>query len=57
MPAAILLPQLRPELKKIVKYPTAPAIPPTITDVASGIKLSHEVYSARRQSQRRDGEY
>ena len=51
MPPAIDLPQLWPELKRIVKYPTtAPATPSTIADVAGGIKLSHEVYSVCHQS-------
>lgn len=50
MPAAIALPQLRTELKKVVAYPPVPSIPPTIGDVAGGIKLAHEVYSARRES-------
>ena len=51
MPPAIDLPQLQPELKRIVKYPTtAPATLPTIADVAGGMKLSHEMYSAHCQS-------
>jgi len=48
MPPAIALPQLRPDLKKMVKYPTVPAIPPTIKDMAGAINLSHEVFAARR---------
>ena len=51
MPPAIDLPQLWPDLKRIVKYPTtAPATPPMGADVAGGIKLSHEVYSVHCQS-------
>ena len=51
MPPAIDLPQLWPDSKRTVKYPTtAPATPPTIADVAGGIKLSRGVYSARHQS-------
>ena len=51
MPPAIDLPQLQPELKRIVKYSTtAPATLPTIADVAGGIKLSHKVYSVHHQS-------
>ena len=47
---AIPLPQLPEELKPMVCYPdTAPANPPTIADVAGGIKLHHDVYYARRQ--------
>jgi hypothetical protein len=45
---AVALPQLRSDLKKIVKYPTAPANPPTFKDVAAAINLSHEVMAARR---------
>ena len=51
MPEAIARPQLRPELKRLVRYPaTAPSIPPSISDVADAIKLTHEMYFARRQS-------
>jgi hypothetical protein len=49
MPPAIHLPQLPEPLKQIVAYPAAPANPPTIADVAAGIKLSQGVLSARRQ--------
>jgi hypothetical protein len=45
---AIALPQLRPDLKKTVKYPIPPANPPTFKDVAAAINLSHEVMAARR---------
>lgn len=54
MPAAIL-PQLRPGLRNTVRYPTAPAYPPTHKDVAGAAILSHEVYAARRQSYHRLG--
>lgn len=50
MPPVIALPILSAELKKLVKVPAAPANPPTVADVAAGIKLSHEVLTARRQS-------
>jgi hypothetical protein len=48
MPAVVALPQLRPDLKKIVKYPIAPDNPPTFKDIAAAINLSHEVADARR---------
>jgi len=44
----VALPQLRTDLKKIVKYPIPPANPPTFKDVAAAINLSHEVMAARR---------
>jgi hypothetical protein len=47
----IALPQFRQNLKNVIFIPaTAPANPPTIADVAGGIKLSHEMYGLRRQS-------
>lgn len=50
MPPAVLLPQLRTDLKKSVRYPTAPSNPPTNNDVANSVILTQEVYAARRKS-------
>jgi len=53
---AVALPQLRPDLKKIVKYPISPANPPTFKDVAAAINLSNEVMAARQRSEATDEE-
>ena len=45
---AVALPQLRSDLKKIVKYSIPPANPPTFKDVATAINLFNEVAAARR---------
>jgi hypothetical protein len=50
-PAVVAHPQVWQELTRTVKYPIAiPPNPPTIADVATAIKVAHEVYSARCRS-------
>jgi hypothetical protein len=49
MPAAIPRPQLPEAVKNLVKYPAAPANPPTIEDMAAGIRLACEVLTVRSQ--------
>jgi len=48
--APIPLPDLGVDLKKRVKYPDVPNIPPTAADVADSVILCHDVYNAFRQS-------
>lgn len=52
MPPVIALPALSDELEKTIKFPAAPANPPSVADRAAGIRLTHEVQTARRQSYR-----
>jgi hypothetical protein len=50
MPIAVPIPDFPQELTAWVKLPTAPRNPPSVADVAAGIKLKHDVLSARGQS-------
>lgn len=46
----IALPLIRDEVKNVVRYPPAPpSTPPTLQDMAHGIILRNEVWSARRE--------
>jgi hypothetical protein len=50
-PAGVGHPQVWQELTRTLKYPNAiPSNPPTIADVATAIKVTHEAYYACRQS-------
>jgi hypothetical protein len=46
---AILLPQLPEPLTLRVPYPEGPQNPPTVADMAAGIKLYEAVLAARSQ--------
>lgn len=47
-----LVPQIQPDLKRIVKYPNNPDTPPTNKDMATAIIFFQEVFAARRLSYR-----